>query len=122
MLATLFLTGCKQTAIRNVDNGPLLSPSGTSLEQTTVVIRRAGAKLGWQMKSIAPGHILGVLHLRSHVAKVDITFDTKTFNIQYKDSVNLDYKTEDGANTIHSNYNGWIHRLVAAIMSQTSDF
>ncbi len=74
------------------------------------------------MKSIAPGHILGVLHLRSHVAKVDITFDTKTFNIQYKDSVNLDYKTEDGANTIHSNYNGWIHRLVAAIMSQTSDF
>lgn len=121
LLATLFLTGCpQQAAIRNVDNGPLSSPSGTSLEQTTAAIRRAGTGLGWQMKSVAPGQILGVLYLRSHVAKVDITFDTKTFNIQYKDSVDLDYKTEDGANTIHSNYNGWIQNLENAIMSQTS--
>ena len=119
LLATLFLTGCpQQAAIRNVDNAPLVSPSGTNLEQTTAAIRRAGSGLGWQMKSISPGHILGELYLRSHVAKVDITFDTKTFNIQYKDSVNLNYEMED--DTIHSNYNGWIQNLERAIMAQTS--
>ena len=96
LLATLFLTGCpQQAAIRNVDNGPLTSSPDTSLKQVSDVIRRAGAGLGWQMKSISPGHILGILYLRSHVAKVDITFDTNTFNIQYKDSVNLDYKMKE---------------------------
>jgi len=71
------------------------------------------------MKEIKTGHILGTLHLRKHVAKIDITFDNKSLNIQYKDSVNLDYKSDD--QTIHSNYNGWIQNLTKAIMASTSD-
>jgi hypothetical protein len=68
------------------------------------------------MIDTGPGETEGRLHLRSHVAIVSITFDTKQFSIFYKDSTNLDY---DGAR-IHRNYNGWIQNLEQAILAQTS--
>lgn len=119
LLATLILAGCPhQAAVRNVDSSPLTNQADASMKQIAGAIRRAGAGLGWQMKEISDSHILGTLNLRKHVARVDITFNNKTFNIQYKDSVNLDYESD--AKTIHSNYNGWIQNLENAIMAQTS--
>ena len=56
----------------------------------------------------------GTLNLRSHTAIVDITYDTRTYSIKYKDSTNLGY---DGRN-IHSNYNGWIENLDKGIQTQ----
>ncbi|MES9903298.1 MAG: hypothetical protein ABW168_11575 [Sedimenticola sp.] len=120
-LLALLLVGCPhQAAVRNTDSVPFANASDASLDQLSSVIRRAGTGLGWQMKAIAPGHILGTLLLRNHVAKVDITYNKKNFSINYKDSQNLDYKQEDGKNTIHSNYNGWIQRLEQGIMAQSS--
>jgi hypothetical protein len=43
-----------------------------------------------------------------------VTYDTKTYNIQYKDSSNLDYN----GTSIHKNYNGWVENLDKAIRSQ----
>lgn len=83
------------------------------MDQVRDAIIRAGGGLGWNMKPVEPGHILGALHLRSHVAKVDIHYDTETYSITYRDSTNLEY--QDG--NIHSNYNGWIQNLDTAIQN-----
>ena len=61
-----------------------------------------------------PGHVLGRLALRTHVAVVDIDYTDRTYSIRYKDSTNLDYN----GTTIHRNYNGWIENLDKAIKAQ----
>ena len=63
------------------------------------------------MKEAEPGHIVGTLHLRKHMAIVDIPYSTNSYSILYKDSAQLDYNGD----TIHQNYNGWITNLNNAI-------
>lgn len=116
-LAVILLGGCATpTPIRNITAEPVVGPAGraVSLEEVGKAILRAGGTLGWQMKQIEPGYILGTLKLRSHVAIVDIRYTNKNYNITYKDSTNLDY---DGKH-IHNNYNGWISNLDRAIKTQ----
>ncbi len=103
--------------IQNVDNAPInASSSDYDLSEVTKAIQRAGAGLGWQMKSETPGHVVGRLYLRTHVAVVDITYTLDQFSINYKDSTNLNYDL--GNNTIHKNNNGWIQNLTNAINAQ----
>lgn len=113
--ATVAVSGCRTAPVYNINGAPI-APTGSTevtMEQVKNAIIRAGAGLGWQMKPIEQGHILGVLNLRSHVAKVDIRYDSETYSITYKDSTNLKY--QDGK--IHSNYNGWIQNLDTAIQN-----
>jgi hypothetical protein len=116
LVAGIALGACRSAPIYNVSSDTIATPQDASMEQVASAIKRAGAGLGWQMIDTGPGEIEGRLHLRSHVAIVSITFDTKQFSIFYKDSTNLDY---DGAR-IHRNYNGWIQNLEQAILAQTS--
>ena len=109
----LLLLACA-TAIQNVENAPInVSSSNYDLSDVTKAIQRAGAGLGWQMKEETPGHIVATLFLRSHMAKVDITYTLDEFSINYRDSSNLDY--DPASNVIHKNYNGWIQNLSNAI-------
>ncbi|MDZ7805003.1 hypothetical protein [Thiohalophilus sp.] len=101
------LAGCRSNPVMNVDDAAISLQNEPSIEQVEKAIIRAGASLGWNIKKLAPGKMEGRLMLRSHVAVVDITYDTKSYSIEYKDSTNLDY---DGTN-IHSNYNGWVQNL-----------
>lgn len=87
------------------------------MDEVGKAILRAGGTLGWQMKQVEPGYILGTLKLRSHVAVVDVRYTTQNYSIKYKDSTNLNY---DGTN-IHSNYNGWISNLDRAIKTQLAN-
>lgn len=104
--------------IYNVVNAPLTATSGKSLsmQEVQAAIVRAGTPLGWQITPEKPGQLTGRLSLRTHQAVVEITHNTKTYSINYKDSVDL------GANggQIHKNYNGWIQNLDKAIRSQLS--
>lgn len=112
---TFAVGGCRTAPIYNVSSAPV-TPTGSSevtMDQVRDAIIRAGGGLGWNMKPVEPGHILGALHLRSHVAKVDIHYDTESYSITYRDSTNLEY--QDG--NIHSNYNGWIQNLDTAIQN-----
>jgi len=111
------VAACRMAPVMNVEDTQFLSeaPSMEAAEQT---IKLAGAGLGWQMKTIAPGHIVASLPLRSHLAVTDIMFDRDSYSIRYKDSSNLKY---DG-NQIHSNYNGWVQHLQAAISSRSATF
>ena len=119
--AAAALAGCTTLQpIYNVKGAPVDTPGGKppTLAEVEKAIVNAGTKLGWKMQPVRPGVMVGTLTLRRHAATVDVTFDTRTFNITYKDSVDLDY---DGTN-IHRNYNGWIQNLDKGIRTQLTGF
>jgi hypothetical protein len=107
------IAGCARTApVQNVGGREFVGPGSLAVRANQ--IKRAGAGRGWQMEDVRPGLIRGTLHLRGHVAVVDIPFDTQRFSIRYADSRNLNY---DGA-VIHSNYNSWVQNLANDIVAQ----
>ena len=114
--AAAALAACTIQPIYNVKGAPVETPGGKppTLAEVEKAVVRAGTALGWKMQPVRPGVMVGTLNLRRHTAIVDVTFDTRTFNITYKDSVELDY---DGTN-IHRNYNGWIQNLDKGIRAQ----
>lgn len=112
----LVLASCRMAPVYNVESSPLGAPADATLAQVTEAISKAGFSLGWQMNPDTPGHMTGTLRLRSHVAVVDITYDTKIFSITYADSSNLKY---DGR-IIHKNYNSWVQNLSFKIMANAS--
>lgn len=115
VLSTLLVIGCRTSPVYNVTDAEFLN-SGSSEDDIGRAIKKAGISLGWAMKTKEPGHIVGTLMLRDHVAVVDINYTKTDYSITYKDSTNLDY---DGT-VIHSNYNGWIQNLSNAINTQVS--
>ena len=114
----LLAGGCRAPMpVYNVTDAPLAaSKPNPSLDEVGKAIQRAGAALGWQMKETKPGHMLGTLALRTHVAVVDVNYSVKSYSIRYKDSTDLGY---DGQN-IHPNYNGWVQNLDKGIRAQLS--
>jgi hypothetical protein len=115
VLLTAFGPG---TPIVNIQSAAIPANPAATMENIGKAIMRAGLTLGWQITPMGPGRAEGVLVLRRHRAVVDITYDTGSFSITYKDSVNLDYDAQE--KTIHSNYNGWIRNLEKAIRAQVS--
>jgi hypothetical protein len=133
-LAIATMTGCRTNPVYNVQDQHITTNIDNHTEEDVKkAIVRAGGTLGWNMKADKPGHVLGTLYLRKHIAIVDITYDLNKYSITYKDSTNLDYEaagaqtTDADGNTyvnetaiIHSNYNGWIQNLDRAIQTQLS--
>ena len=115
----LVAAGCRGAVpVYNVTDATVAaSKPNPSLDDVGKAIQRAGATLGWQMKQTKPGHMLGTLYLRKHVAVVDVNYGVTSYSISYKDSTELDY---DGGN-IHPNYNGWIQNLDKGIKAQLSN-
>lgn len=111
------LGGCRSAGIYNVSAAPVAANKAVSMDDVQKAIIRAGAGLGWQMKPVEPGLIVGTLTLRTHMAMVNVKYDTKTYSITYKDSSNLDYTGD----SIHKNYNGWVTNLDRGIQSQLSN-
>jgi hypothetical protein len=118
LLAAAFsLAGCAtQEPIRDVVASPVGTPADPDLSMGEVrtAIERAGRSLGWQMFAEQPGTLSGRLALRSHVAVVEIEFDTAHYSIRYRESTNLD--AADGH--IHEAYNEWVEKLDRAIRAE----
>jgi len=104
----------KRPLILNIENSPINSTQELTVDDVERAIIEGARVRGWQPRVVEPGHIEAVLYIRSHVAKVDIYFGTTSYSINYKDSVNLDYK--DGR--IHRNYNKWVQNLNSDIQSK----
>ena len=104
------------TPIYNVEQAPIVLPPGKSanMNQVTTAIMRAGSSLGWQMQPEGPGKLTGRLNVRNLQAIIDVTHDTKSYSIKYRDSQGLNAR--DG--TIHKNYNGWIQNLDKRIRTE----
>ena len=113
LFAILAAGGCRTAPVNNVVAAPVTTIQPATMQTIEAAILKAGNSLGWAMVPKGPGKVEGLLMLRTHKAVVDIDYDTKSYSIKYKDSVNLDY---DGK-TIHKNYNGWVENLDRAIKS-----
>jgi hypothetical protein len=116
--AMLALAACQPMPIYNVADAPVTTTSGKapSAAQVRAAIITAGTSLGWSIKEAGPGRLEGTLHLRDHVAVVDIPYSTARYSITYKSSENL----QAANGTIHKNYNGWIQNLDRAIRTELS--
>jgi len=117
LLAFIF-TGCRTSPLQNVQNASFatMDAKKDTMNNVAKAIIRAGATLGWQMKKVQDGEIIGTLYLRDHMAQVKIPYTTKDYSILYQNSSNLKYDATK--NTIHSNYNGWVQNLNRAIQVQ----
>ena len=114
-ITLITLAGCRTSPVYNVTDQTITTNIESPTEEhVQKAIIRAGSGLGWNMNSVSPGHIVAVLHLRTHMAKVDIKYSTEKYSITYNDSENLNY---DGT-IIHTNYNGWVQNLDRAIQTQ----
>lgn len=112
--------GCGTPPVYNVSNMSIAvaGDKKASMSDVEKAIIRAGGGLGWVMKKEKEGLIKGTLILRTHTAVVSIPYTTQEYSITYVDSTNLNY--DASANTIHSNYNGWIQNLNKGIQVQLS--
>ena len=101
-----------------VDPQPISVPSGLSDKAVAKSIRLGVAQRGWVVSRQDSGYMEATLNIRSHVAKVGITYDTKSIQIRYLDSTNLDYEVKKGVRRIHGNYLKWINNIVRDISVQ----
>jgi hypothetical protein len=106
-----------------VERAPIVASRALSMQEVERAIRDAGTNSGWQMIVRGPGEIEGHYAQSASRAVVSVTFDTATYNIRYKDSVNLRYegdKTSGEKISIH--YNNWVQMLDQRIRAQMSNF
>src|SRR5437762_7756330 len=96
LVITIAITACARNApVYNLPEAPVTaSKPNASLDEVGKAIIRAGATLGWQMKQVKPGLILGTLNVREHMAAVDVQYTPQSYSIQYKDSSNLNYDAQ----------------------------
>lgn len=104
VLSILTLAACKSTSIYNVDNSNV--PAGLTINQVEKNIVKALVLKGWQVKANKDGIILAEILVRTHTARIEISFSASQYSINYVDSTNLKYDAKK--NTIHKNYNNWI--------------
>ena len=119
----------RPATIRNIHPTPLQAPAGTSLADIGAAIREAAAIQRWEIVAETPGSVTARLKIRTHTATVWIQYDESFYQIDYIDSVNLDYSPNDlrmrksgpaggrliKGPRIHNNYNVWVGKLSEAI-------
>jgi len=120
ILAVLLVstTGCRTNPVKEINNAAVSVTKTATMKDVKSAITKAGLSLGWGMKPVKPGVIIGTIYVRNHMAKVKITYNLKNYSILYKDSANLQY---DGA-SIHKNYNSWVVNLERRINSHLTSF
>ncbi|HZO01687.1 MAG TPA: hypothetical protein VFB93_10840 [Burkholderiales bacterium] len=98
--------------VHNFSAVPVAAKSNPTLEQVGAAITKGGTAAGWQMSEVKPGHAIGTYRVRRHLAVVDVTYNTSTYDITFKHGdAGLKY---DGQ-TIHQNYNSWVEDLEKVI-------
>lgn len=119
LLASIFLfVGCaSNNQVLNYNNAQVKSRSATiGIKDMRRAIILAGTNTGWQMQEVKQGLVNATKFNTGHMAKVEITYNTKNFSINYVDSSNLQY---DGTK-IHKTYNEWVKSLYRNIKNNVS--
>lgn len=103
--------------VHNFSAIPIGAKSNPTLDDVGKAIVKAGLVAGWQMSEVKPGYIIGTYRIRSHVAVVDVTYSTTTYDITFKSG---DPGLKYDGQTIHQNYNGWVENLEVLIRSHVN--
>ena len=101
-----------------VDPAPISVPAGLNEQAVAKAITLGVAQRGWIVSKQEPGYMEATLNIRSHMARVGITYDVKSIQIRYLDSSNLDYEVEKDGRHIHRNYLKWVNNIVHDISVQ----
>ena len=107
------LMGARQVPL--VDPEPFAVPAGLTEARVAKAIKAALVGRTWMVTEDQPGKIVATLNLRSHMAKIEIPYDTSKVAIRYLDSSELMYGEKKGVKVIHRNYLSWIQNLVTDI-------
>lgn len=107
------LMGARQVPL--VDPEPFSVPAGLTEAKVNKAIKAALVGRTWVVTEEQPGKIVATLNLRSHMAKIEIPYDTSKVAIHYLDSSELMYGEKKGVKVIHRNYLSWIQNLVTDI-------
>lgn len=89
------------------DPAPIGIPAGRSAEDVSKAIKLGLSQQQWIVASEEPRRILATYLVRTHIAKVAISYDATQVTFSYLDSSNLDYEEQGDKREIHRNYNKW---------------
>jgi hypothetical protein len=118
-VCAMVLFAANASAAETLVDPPAISvPPGLTEKVIAKSIRLGGAQRGWLVTRQDPGYMESTLHLRTHVARVGIKYDTRSIQIRYLASENLDYAIKKGVPRIHGNYLKWVNNLVNDISLQ----
>ncbi|MFL6698324.1 MAG: hypothetical protein ACJ8GJ_14270 [Vitreoscilla sp.] len=98
----------RQTAV-TTDSRPL------SVEAMRKAIIAGGSVHGWKPVGDQPGVLTLEADSGSHQAVVDVAYDAQGWQINYKNSANLNYERTDRKTSIHPKYNKWVEELNSEI-------
>ncbi len=107
LMAAFALIGCRKGSAVQNPQASITTIKPLSQDDVRAAIITACPKTRWVPKDIGKGHIEAAVRVRSHTAVVDIFYTDKTYEIKYKNSVNL--TASDG--NIHPSYNKWVNTL-----------
>jgi len=112
IFAATFLCACGGAGTLLRDPAPVPVPMGMPTQGTRAAIIDTLPRHHWQLEGEQDNHLVAALYIRSHVARVFITYDAQAVWIQYAESQNLSYRVgHDGSRYIHPNYNRWVGNL-----------
>ena len=124
-LAIIGLIGSASTARSANLNDPAPSLWGCELSQEEVMqgITAGLIGRGWSIiDNDGEGHLVAQVIVRGkHFLTVDLTYDDQSFDIDYKESANLEYRLKrNGRAKIHRNANSWMNNIRQDITVQLS--
>lgn len=92
------------------------SSSSTTMQQLRDRIVAAGQRLGWVVAKDEAGRLeLYYNKQGKHQVTIAVRYDASSYQIEYLNSVNLNYADANGVRKIHPNYNRWIRNLLQQI-------
>jgi hypothetical protein len=109
MACTLAMAGCSKGVV--VQN-PAPFAAAASPAATEQAILDALPRHNWSAESVEPGKIVGFLSVRSHLLRVDISYDDSNVVLAYRDSDHLNEERGEGGQVVaHRNVNKWMDTL-----------
>jgi hypothetical protein len=116
-LALAFLTPTPALADVEVTSwNNVAAVTGSGKPAAADEIKRAfmvgGARRGWTFADAGPGKMVGTLVVRTHTLVMDLAYEDGKYSLNYKDSINLDFKEANGKKTIHRAYLNWNTNLM----------
>src|SRR5882672_9001026 len=108
LLISLSVLACAHNA-QPLYNAEFSVPTAATMEDISKAIKSALIAHEWTIQKEEPEKIEARIFTRSHKAEIVINYNVNRIRIQYVSSDNLNYDKSE--NTIHRNYNKWIHFL-----------
>lgn len=115
----LLLMACSLSAFagkyKPIYNAEFEVSENLSKKQVEKAIKKGIINKGWTVVKSESGVMYAKILVRSHMAKVKISYTAKSIKIEYDDSSNLGYREKGGEPRIHGNYNRWVQYLEQSI-------